>query len=184
MSQMNTPSNREAYALASELISLQKVRRKIDVVRGKVLWQLHANNLFRQAFGEGVDTWEEFLRSPEIGLTTSEANRAMQLYEYFVLKFELPENELEQVSVKALTHLLPRVKSGAVTKEEAIELLGDAKELTFFEFKERLQDVEVGEERTYTYMVMRRCNETKNLSKVVEISNEDVLSVWPELNDY
>lgn len=173
----------EAHHLVSELISIQKVRRKIDVARGKLLWQLHANNLFRQAFGEGVDTWEEFVRSPEIGLTVSEANRAMQLYEYFVVKFQVPENDLERVPVRALTHILPRLKAGDFDSSHVEELISSAQELTFFEFKERVRDMEFGPDRTYSYMVMRRCNETKNLSKVVDISNEDILSVWPQLNE-
>lgn len=173
----------EAHQLVSELISIQKVRRKIDVARGKLLWQLHANNLFKQAFGEGVDTWEEFVRSPEIGLTVSEANRAMQLYEYFVIKFMVSEKELEQVPVRALTHILPRLKAGDFDLAHVEELLSSAQSLTFFEFKERVRDMEFGPDRTYSYMVMRRCNETKNLSKVVEISNEDILLVWPQINE-
>lgn len=177
-----TTSN-EAHVLVSNLISLQKVRRKIDVERGRILYQLHANRLYLQAYGDGVDSWEEFLRSPEIGLTVSEANRAMQLYEYFVIKFKIPEQDLESIPVRTLTHLLPKLKLGQVNQATVGALIEDAKGLTFFEFKERLHDVQVGTDRTYTYMVMKKCNETNNLSKVIGISNEEILSAFPQINE-
>ena len=181
---MHPTTSNEAQSLVSSLISLQTVRRKIDVERGRILYQLHSNRLYLQAYGEGIDTWEEFLRSPEIGLTVTDANRAMQLYEYFVIKYAISEEELQKLPVRTLTHLLPRLKAGDIQKNNLIDLLGAARELTFFEFKERVRDVEHGTDRTYSYMIMRRCNETKNLSRVVEISSDEVLSVWPQLNDY
>lgn len=178
-----TTSN-EARQLVDSLISLQKVRRKIDVERGRILYQLRANRLYLSAYGEGVDTWEEFLRSPEIGLSISEANRAMQLYEYFVIRYQVDERVLEAIPVRTLTHILPSLKLNSVSQESLQEILSSAKELTFFEFKERLRDIQHGTERTYSYMVMRRCNETKNLSRVIEISSDNILSAYPHLNEY
>lgn len=180
---MELTTSKEAYELVSNLISLQRVRRKIDVERGRLLYQLHANRLYLQAYGDGVDTWEEFLRSPEIGLTVSEANRAMQLYEYFVIKFKIPEQDLESIPVRTLTHLLPKLKLGQLDSNNVTALIEDAKGLTFFEFKERLQDVQAGTARTYTYMVMKKCNETNNLSKVIGISSEELLNAFPQIND-
>ena len=174
----------EAQELVKTLIAIQTQTRKLGIVKGKVLWELKANNLFKKAFGQGVDTWEEFLRSPEIAMTVSEANRTMQLYEYFVLKYELSEDELADVPVKSLRHMLPRLKSGEIESDDIPELIGAASTLTFNEFKERMYDVQFEDEnRTYKYIVMRKCNETKNLSKVVDISHEEILTVFPRLNE-
>lgn len=184
MSQAVAKKVEEAQVLVRELIELQTLSRKLDVTRGRILWELKANNLYKKTFGEGVDTWEEFLRSPEIALTTSEANRMMQMYEYFVIKYELSEDDLGQVPVKTLHYLLPRLKSGEVREEDLPELVEAGKSLTFHQFRETLYDIQnVNEDsRTYTYMVMRKCNETKNLSVVQEISSKDILSVWPQLD--
>lgn len=175
----------EAQRLVRTLIGMQEAKRKLDVSRGKILWQLKANNLFRKAFGEGVDTWEEFLRSPEIALSTSEANRLMQLYEYFILKYELDEETLAEIPIKSLNHMLPRLKNGEIKGGDIPELVESAKTLTFNEFKERLYDVQNDEnaERTYTYLVMRKCKETGNMSKVVTISSEMVITAFPNIEN-
>jgi hypothetical protein len=164
-------------------MEIQAYTRKLDITRGKLLWELKANNLYREAFGEGVDTWEEFLRSPEIAISTSEANRMMQMYEYFVIKYKLDEEELTTVPIKSLHHMLPRLKAGEIEEEQLEELIHAGKTLTFNEFKERLQDMQTGQARTYQFSVMKRCNETGNLSRVQDITHEEILQVWPNLNE-
>ena len=172
-----------AQVLVRTLIEVQNQSRKLDVIRGKLLWQLKANNLYLSAFGEGVDTWEEFLRSPEIALTTSEANRMMQLYEYFIIKYELDEEDLSAVPIKSLHYMLPRLKDGSIEENDIQELVEAGKGLTFNEFKERLYDIQEGTERTYSLLVMRKCNETGNLSRVHGLSNEDILLALPQLKE-
>lgn len=178
-----TTTSSHARELLDSLVSLQKVRRKIDVERGRILYQLYSNRTYKLVYGDGIDTWEEFLRTPEIGLTVSEANRAMQLYEYYIIKYSCSEDILQSIPVRTLQHILPSLKSG-ISREKLDTLLENARELTFFDFKERVRDMDYGTDRTYSYMVMRRCNETKNLSRVIEISNEDILTVYPHLNEY
>ena len=174
-----------AHNLVESLIYIQRFQRKLGVEKGRLLWMLRADNLYREAFGEGVDTWEEFLRSPEIALSVSEANRTMQLYEYFVLKSEIEVELLEEIPVKSLQHMLPRLKSGEVSKDELPEMIGAAQTLTFNEFKERLYDVVNKSDgtRTYTFVLMKRCNETGNLSRVVGTEHEDLLRAFPKLNN-
>lgn len=172
-----------AHELAQQLIAIQNYSRKLDILRGKLLWQLKANNLYLEAFGEGIDTWEEFLRTPEIALTVSEANRMMQMYEFFVIKYGLSETDLSEVPIKSLHHLLPRLKSGDVKEEQIEELIAAGKTLTYHQFKERLHDMQDNGLRTYTFSVMKRCNETGNLSRVQEITHEEILQTWPNLNE-
>lgn len=175
----------EAHELVAQLIQVQNSSRKLDVIKGKLLWMLRANNLYREAFGEGVDTWDEFLRSPEIALTVSEANRAMQLYEFFIVKYGYDEETLSHTPVKSLHHMLPRLKTGEIEEGDLPELIEAAKALTFNEFKERMYDIQHKEEmpRTYTYLIMRRCNETKNLSRVQEVTSEEILEKFPCLKN-
>ena len=175
----------EAHDLVQALIHIQNQSRKLDVMRGKILWGLKANNLYKKAFGEGIDTWEEFLRSPEIALTVSEANRMMQLYEYFVIKYEFTVETLAEVPIKSLHHLLPRLKSGEISGDKVPELVEAAQTLTFNEFKERMYDMQNEDEatRTYSYVLMRRCNETRNLTRIPEISSDDIVDAFPNLEN-
>lgn len=185
MSKSLVQKTNEAQVLVRALIEMQNQSRKLDVMRGQALWQLKANNLYKKAFGEGVDTWEEFLRSPEIGLTISEANRMMQMYEYFVIKHGIDEEELSDVPIKSLHHMLPRLKSGEIREEDVPELIDAARELTFNQFKERVYDVlhEDSALRTYSYVLMRRCNETKNLSRVQEVTSDMIITAFPHLHE-
>lgn len=178
-------TSNEAFELVRQLIETQSASRHLSILKGGILWKLKAGNLYKKAFGEGVDTWEEFLRSPEIALATSEANRSMQLYEYFVLRYKLSEEELKEVPLKSLHYLLPRLKSGEIAKDDVPELLESAKSLTFNQFKEQVFDKKnVNEEsRTYSYSVMRRCKQTGNLSKVLSISEEEIRKLFPHIDN-
>lgn len=177
-SQLST--HKTTSSLVETLVYLQNHSRKLDVVRGKILWALRENDRYLEAFGEGVDTWEEFLRSPEIGLTPSEANRMMQMYEWYVLKYEYTEDELAKVPLKSLHYLLPRIKSGEVSTEEVPELMASAKELTFHQFKELVYDHN-GQERNYSLCLMKRCDQTGNLYKVPNVTHEQLKHAFPDV---
>jgi len=165
----------EAHEDYQKLVDCVALGKELDVYKGKQLWRLKANNLYKKAIGEGgIDTWNDFLKLPEIGLSTSEANRLMDIYEQFVVKLEYSEKEIAQAKTKALHYLLPVAKRGEVSKETMDELLESAQHLTLSQFKEELYDAktEYKGERTYTYMVMCKCNETGNMQKVHGLSSE------------
>lgn len=112
------------------------------------------------------------MKQPEIGLTVGEANKLIDLYTTFVLELGYSEEQLSSISLKNLKVLLPLVKQGVQNLEE---LMDQARTLSDKDFKDAL--IETSESlvevpRTYKYVVMKVCNETKNMSKVHEITDE------------
>lgn len=164
----------EAHELYQQLIQLLKISRLSGIRLGQVLWQLNANELYQDAIGS-VDSWFDFLKLPEIGLSVREANRAMDMYGEFVIKLEIPMEDIADAKTKSLHYLLPLVKSDTISKERALELVEDAKHLSQAQFKENLYDAKVpGGVRTYHFALMRKCNETGTMQKVLEVT-EDML---------
>lgn len=117
-----------------------------------------AKESYATMVGEGINTWASFLEQPEIGLTVREANSLIQLYEW-VGDGDVPLADLNLTTAKFCA-------LKGIPMEGMEE---DMKVLSLKDFKDRHYDVVSKEDnapRTYTYMVMKRCNETGNLTKV------------------
>lgn len=143
---------------------------------GKLLRALKHDNQFRNAIGAGIDTWEEYLRQPEIGLASGEANRLIQIYEEFCVRLGYDEDTISAIPVKNIHYLLPIVKA-MDSQEQADELIADATLLSQRDFKERLYDkkVEQGEPtRTFEYLLMAKTVETGTMSKVMGIDSDTI----------
>ena len=108
-----------------------------------------------------ADNFIDTVKSPEIGFTTSEANTLMKMYDMFMLLE--PEDLPSHNNMKLM-----------VNKAVDMELLADAQTLTTTDFKEKIKDDESGtQERTYTYEIIKRCNETGNIKRVYDEEEED-----------
>lgn len=166
----------------NKLVGTLFVGRASVVAIGKYLFDLKTEDRWRDAIGS-VDTWSDFLKLPEIGLDTREANRAMEVYEEFAVKRNYDIEQLGKVSTKALHSLLPLVKKGALDDEQIKGLLSDGANLSQAGFKERLHDVkfEKTEEkpiRTYQFLLMRKCVETGTMAKVHGVEHNDIVAVF------
>jgi hypothetical protein len=163
----------QAHKLYSKLVETLGIAKTSFVLVGSLLHQLHKNNLFKKAVGEGIDTWEDFIALPEVSLTRGEAQRLQQIYEQFVLKFGYSEEEVAQIPIKNLHYLLPIAKDKRETDDEFSELVEDAKSLTQKEFRENVQDYKFpDQELTYEFLVMEKCVETGNMKKVHGITSD------------
>lgn len=181
MSKSQLQKASDAHALYGQLIEIVKMKRLSGAMLGKVLWNLKANNSFKKAIGSGIDTWEDFLKMPEIGIDMREANRAMEIYEQFVVKLHYTEEELAEVGTKALHYVLPLVKSGELQEEHIRGLLSDGANLTQAAFKERLHDVTKGGGKTYEYLIMRKCKETGTMQKVRGVKSGQIIDALKTL---
>lgn len=136
---------------------------------GQVLQEIKNEESYKTEIGAGIDTWHQFLSQPEVGMTVNEAN-------YFIKVFELASNT--DFDVRTIP---PKSLKLIITKGAPDELFEDAATLSAADFKERHYDVETGkEERTYEYLVMRRCNETGGLSKMNGIESQEVQEVFKD----
>jgi len=165
----------------AELLEAIAMTKKSFVLMGQLLYKLRRNESYKTVVGEGADTWADYLSQPEIGLTKGEAGRLMSIYEVFCLNFGYSPEEIGDVPVKNMHYLLPVAKN-MEDREEVDGLLNDARQLKQSDFKERVYDFKTEEtgERTYSFVVMRKCNETNNLQKVHGISNEDIKDAFGE----
>jgi hypothetical protein len=141
------------------------------ITLGGVLRELKEGDRFKEAVGD-TDTWQHFVKQPEVGLTVGEANKLIDLYTTFVLELGYSEEQLASISLKNLKVLMPVAKQGVQNLEELLE---QARTLSDKDFKDALIETEdslVEVPRTYKYVVMKVCNETKNMSKVHELTDE------------
>ncbi len=123
--------------------------------------------------GEGLTSWSDFLAQPEIGLSVREANSLINLSKY-IRATGVPARDLNLSNVKfALSKGIP-----------ADSMVADMCSLSLKDFKERAHDVVVAKQdnapRTYTYLVMKRCNETGNLSRVYDVDDTKLADIVKE----
>lgn len=172
----------EAHQNYQELVKVLRLGRLAGAMLGQCLFRLKANNAYREAIGAGIETWNDFLKMPEIGLDPREATRAMEIYDEFCIKRGYSIEMLAETGTKALHYLLPMVKDGTLKDEQIGGLLQAGAALPQKSFKEKLHDVRGGE-RHYEFVLMRRCIETDNLQRVDDITSEQLSAAFPELAD-
>lgn len=166
--------SKSPFEYHSELERAARLSKQSFVMMGEVLSALKHNDTFREAVGEGYDTWQAYLAQPEIGLSVSEANRLIQIYETFVLKFRLDPERLANVPLKNLHYLLPIVKD-MDDESEVDALVNDAASLSQRDFRERIQDLKSDSGlRTYEFVLMKKCIETGSMRKVHGVSSADI----------
>ena len=164
----------KAFEENRKLVALITLGNRAEVEQGKQLWLLKANNLFKKAIGDGIDTWVDYLKMPEVSISSSEANRKMDIYKIFILDYGFPEALVAEAKTKSLHYILPIVKDGDYEKDEVEIMILAAQTLSQKDLRERIYDIktcDVGP-RTYEFILMVRCRETKTLQKVHGVNHE------------
>lgn len=159
------------HELYTSLVAKTEVMNYNFISLGKTLRDLKEGDRFKKAVGD-IDTWQHFVKQPEIGLTVGEANKLIDLYTTFVTELGYSEEQLSSISLKNLKVLMPVAKQGVQNLDELLE---QARTLSDKDFKDALIETKESLEevpRTYKYVVMKVCNETKNMSKVHDLSSE------------
>ncbi len=124
---------------------------------GRVLSEARVD--YKDMVGE-IGTWGEFLSQPEVGISTRDANSLVQLANYA---------EAIQVPIDDLNLATARMCANKGIYDTG--LLPEIRTLTLKDFKERYADILAGDDnapRTYTYMMMKRCDQTGNLYRVYD----------------
>lgn len=143
-----------------------EVQDLIDLIKGYRRFLIELGMYFEtikddKKYEGFADNWIDFVKSPEIGFSPSEANTLMKMSRMFGL---LELNDLPSHNNMKLM----------VNKDVHMELLKDAQLLSTTDFKEKIKDDEIGtQERTYTYEIIKRCNETGNIKRVYDEELEE-----------
>lgn len=160
-----------AHELHTEIGTLVKSSFRNDIRLGQKLHDIKQHGWYKKAVGAGINTWGDYLKQPEVNITAYRAAKLIRLYEHFILGVGYQAEDLDGVPTYALDYIATR---GLTDKARIDDLLGDARFLSANDFKEKYQDDIVSTERTYTYLIMRKCVETGNLEKVHDIKSDDI----------
>lgn len=166
--------------------------KKNFLEQGKLLWNLRKNSIYRIAIGDGgVDSWHEYLSQPEIGMSPTQANKLLNIYDLFIKRLEFSEEEIIKIPIKTLNYLAKRKEEiERLGKEKQEEIIAQAQVLHFKDFKEAYFDqLQVSEElgqsesgRTFSYILMKKCDQTGNMTKIHD-PEEHLGDLWGKLLD-
>lgn len=141
-------------------------KNKINFLeQGKLLYELRRHSIYRESIG--IDSWHEYLSQPEIGMSPTQANKLLHIYELFIKKLNYDEKEIIKIPIKTVNYI---IKNGEefekFSKEKQDEIVYQAQVLNYKDFKEAYFDQkETNEVRHYEYIVMKKCIETGNMTK-------------------
>jgi len=162
-------------ALHKALLMVVSFSKKGFVTMGKILHELKEEEKWKRAVGS-IESWQDYLKQPEIGLSTNEANRLIQIYYTFIIKLGYDEEVIAEIPLKNIHYLLPLAKN-VDNPGEIDALVQDALVLSQKDFKARLWDLKAEEmglatTRTIEYMVMAKTLETNTLDRVYDIDSD------------
>jgi hypothetical protein len=100
---------------------------------GRLLKSMRDDKLYLEL---GYEGFTSYLGDPEISFSQSSAYNAIQLYETYELKLNVPPPKLENIPVRRLTAI-----SGLVTLESLDEWLAKAKSLSESDFRTEIVEV-------------------------------------------
>ena len=166
---MSQKSNNESFNWHTKVVELQRLEKSKDILLAHYLYHLRNDSGFAKA--SGIPVWEDYIRQPEIGISRHKADELTKLYRYFVIEQGFNYPELQHIPVSKLS-LIARKQLDSKLKIQ--ELLDHAEHLTTRDFKEQLYDMTSSSERTYQYVIMKKCNETGNLEKIHDIDSDRI----------
>lgn len=169
MTQAQSVTADKAFDIHNGLLGYRATSKKEEWDLAAILYVLRRRELWRFAVG-GFDSWEDYLKQPEVGLTRHKADKLVRIYEYFIIQNKYTVAQLWDTPWYALDYISKKKPDPSLIQT----LLEDAKHLTPKDFKENYFDAtEVGD-RTYSYVLMRKCDQTGNLEKVHELDSETI----------
>lgn len=135
----------------------------VDAYKGAILYLgtllKRAKEDYQDIVGEGINSWHDFLAQPEVGLTVREANSLIKLVEW-----------LDDTNTNIDELNLSTAKFAA--NKGIVDDIDDMKVLSLKDWKDRHHEEKTNNApQTYTYMVMKRSNETGSLSRVYGVED-------------
>ena len=139
---------------------------------GMALRDAKRNDNWRQMVGEGIDKWDDFLKQPELSISRLEAERLIKmadLHDYMIDNLNISGNDIVQIPYSNWKKLVELPRENIV-----VDVVNQAISLTPQDFKEVLVENTGEQSRTYKYMVMRKCLETGNMTKLHGIESDTI----------
>jgi hypothetical protein len=163
----------KSYELHKKVQSICGADKVKDILLAHYLYFLKKDDAWQAA--SGIETWEDYLRQPEINISRRKADKLLRIYKFFVIDNGYNYNDICKVNTSALSKI---AALGISDTAKINQILDDAEHLTMRDLKESIHERTGGGEKTYTYMVMRRCHETGNLERVHDIESDQIVNVF------
>lgn len=161
-----------------ELKELRLKQSLLPYFEGELLYSLRRNGAYREVVGEGIDSWVDFLAQPELKLTRAVADKLIEIYE-FIVKNDIFVNYLSDLPWQSMHKIVRAVKKDNLPREKWEEMINAGKFLSEKDFKHAFFDIQKPDtDKTYKYIVMKKCNETGSLEKVHEVENKDIIKAF------
>lgn len=158
-----------AHNLHLQIGMLTKNQLRCDMLLGLRLYEIKSTGYYKKAVGDGATTWVDYLAQSEVNIPVSRARKLIRVYKHFCLHLSYAPESLEGVPLYALDYIASRE---LVDVDGIDTLLADARVLTQKDFRERYHDEVVQTERTYSYLIMKKCNETSSMEKIHDVDSE------------
>lgn len=151
------------------LNSLHYFKNEVVTI-GRALAGLKYKNIYKKA--QGDMTWRDFLAQPEIGISERDAA-------FYIKYADLVDNNEEWQEAPLATARVALARTDNVS--DLSDMLDDAKVLTTKDFKERYHELKTNDApKTYTYMVMKKCVETGNMTKEHKVKSEEIETTFKD----
>jgi hypothetical protein len=133
------PDNELTFAALQNLVRARKTQDALFLVIGRMLKLFKDRKLYTNL---DFETFEQFLASEEVSFSREKAYLYIRIYEMFVLKFQMSDEEISKLGVARLMMLVPVLRE-VVDRDEAItkiEQLGGSN-LRYNDFVKNVKDV-------------------------------------------
>jgi hypothetical protein len=101
------------------------------------------------------DTFESYIAQPELSFDRSSVYRLIQIYETFVLKYNVAPERLSEIEWTKLALVAPHTN-----KENYEDLLADARELSRSDLREKFTESQECEHEPTEITICRKCRKT------------------------
>jgi hypothetical protein len=139
----------KAFTKYELLQSLIKQQSKLFLIMGLTLKEIRDQKLYLHLGDGGFDTFINFLNNPEIGLRQSTAYSYIRIYEYYIERLEMTEEDVLAIPINRLQRLLPALKG----KEdgEAKELITNIGMMTNYDYDQEVKEQKLVSDRPLMY---------------------------------
>lgn len=157
MSNQITPKQQMAWDLYQEALGLRGTQTKVALRFGYVLNKINNEKLYRYMGEGGFDTFKHFL--VEIKLNYNTATAYMRVYETYINRLQISEDELWGIPFTRLNQLTSKIKD--MPLEEQKEWVEKAKVLLRDDFDKEMVEHKLQKVKRVTIRKCRKCEHLK-----------------------